>query len=226
MSQLDRESLSPEAMQFLTALMQGRCNLLVSGDLLADKDGLLDLLTGLIPGGRKVLRVEPGAIQAASAKGDWLEQVAAARPDHVVVTAWSKDDFLDVLRLIGAGDGVVTCIHATSLRGALQAIELLAAQVAPQLTQKTVREHMSRELDVIVHCEGMGRPASIVTNITEVQYMEDGVIVMQDLFLAEKREGGYRFRPTGVRPKLLSQLEGQGIALAPSVFGVSERLFR
>ena len=99
-SKLNTQTLSEEATRFLAALMEARYNLLVSGDLLTDKIACLDYLAGLIPEGRRVLRVEAGENRSESTTEDWIEQVREARPEHVIVPSWHAGNFMDVLRLM------------------------------------------------------------------------------------------------------------------------------
>jgi len=61
-----------------------------------------------------------------------------------------------------------------------------------------------------------------------VSGMEGEVITMTDLFIFEQT--GFenekvigRFRPTGLRPKFMEKLEGAGIHLPASVFGIGDR---
>jgi pilus assembly protein CpaF len=69
-----------------------------------------------------------------------------------------------------------------------------------------------------------------ITAVTEVQGMEGDVIVLQDIFTFEQSgvENGKivgRIKPTGIRPKFVTQLEQYNVFLPPNIFGVHERLF-
>jgi pilus assembly protein CpaF len=63
-----------------------------------------------------------------------------------------------------------------------------------------------------------------VVNVSEVTGMEGDVVVMQDIFVYEKRgldrDGKVQgeFRPTGVRPKFLDAVHAAGIHLPVNVF--------
>jgi pilus assembly protein CpaF len=67
-----------------------------------------------------------------------------------------------------------------------------------------------------------------VVSITEVSGMEGEVITTMDIFAFEQTgiEDGKvigRLRPTGLRPKFMDKVEGSGIHLPPSIFGIGER---
>jgi pilus assembly protein CpaF len=81
---------------------------------------------------------------------------------------------------------------------------------------------------MVIHQERMRDGSRKVVNITEVSGMEGDVITTTDLFVFE--QVGYennkiigRLRPTGLRPKFMEKIEGSGIHLPPSIFGIGER---
>jgi pilus assembly protein CpaF len=218
-SNLNGQNLSTEAMQFLTALMQARCNLFVCGDLLTDKSACLAYLESLIPKGRQVLHVDAGQNSTADATEDWIEQVRKARPAHVIVSSWHTGNFLDVLRLIGVSQGVLIATHGRYVRSALEAIDLLAAQTVPNLPQRTVREHLVAGLDVGIQTDPLEDGGISIGRLSEIQWMEGDVVVVQDIFLRDT-EGQMKLRPTGIRPRLLSTLAQHGIELPETMFEI------
>lgn len=209
MPTLNTKTLSKEAMDFLTALLRVRCNLLVSGELRVDKKPVLGYLESLIPADRQILRLEMSDGLAEKTE-DWIELAAAAQPDYVIVLHWEKKHFLDLLRLLRSAEGIVAAIHATRARGALEALDLLAAQEAPHIPLSTVRGHVSAGLSFVIHCAKLDDTISI-ERITEVQGMEQDVIVMQDIFQAMTVEGRLVLGPTGIHPRLLPILEERGM---------------
>jgi len=98
------------------------------------------------------------------------------------------------------------------------------------LPLRAIREQISKAIELIVQQSRMKDGTRKVTHISEVQGMEGDVIIMQDIFVYEQSgvdERGKlvgRLRPTGIRPKLMENLESHGIYLPPSVFGL-DRMF-
>jgi pilus assembly protein CpaF len=80
----------------------------------------------------------------------------------------------------------------------------------------------------VVHQERMRDGTRKITYVTEVSGMEGDVITTTDLFIFEQTgiENGKvmgRLRATGLRPKFMEKIEGAGIHLPPSIFGVGTR---
>ncbi len=96
------------------------------------------------------------------------------------------------------------------------------------LPSRAIREQISSAINVIVHQERMRDGSRKIVNITEISGMEGDVITMTDIFLFEQTgiENGQivgRLRPTGLRPKFMDRIEGAGVHLPPSIFGIGER---
>jgi pilus assembly protein CpaF len=96
------------------------------------------------------------------------------------------------------------------------------------LPVRAIREQVSSAVDLVVHQERMRDGSRRVVTITEVSGMEGDVITTTDIFAFEQTgiENGKvigRLRPTGLRPKFMDKIEGSGIHLPPSIFGIGER---
>jgi pilus assembly protein CpaF len=93
---------------------------------------------------------------------------------------------------------------------------------------RAIREQVASAVDLICQQERMRDGTRKVTTITEISGMEGDVITMTDIFVFEQTgtENGRivgRLRPTGLRPKFMDKIEGAGIHLPPSIFGIGER---
>jgi pilus assembly protein CpaF len=97
-----------------------------------------------------------------------------------------------------------------------------------ELPVRAIREQVTSAIDMVVHQERMRDGSRKVVNVTEVSGMEGDVITTTDIFIFEQTgfENGKvlgRLRPTGLRPKFMDKIEGAGIHLPPSIFGVGNR---
>jgi len=223
MTKLNTATLPEGVTHFLAALVQARCNLLLSGPLRTDSAACLAYVEGLIPKGRRVVRLESQPTPTDPATGDPLARLAAAQPDHILVPCWGSDNFVDVLRLLGVASGVVAFTYGSSPRDALAALEILAAQSLPTLPLPSVRQHFSSGLHMVLHVEPLTRDDLQIVKITQVLGMEGDVVVMQDIFIFDDSEGRRALRPTGIRPRMLRLLEEQGIDLPESTFDTGRR---
>jgi pilus assembly protein CpaF len=125
-------------------------------------------------------------------------------------------------------DGSMTTAHSNSPRDTLSRLETMTLMAGMELPVRAIREQVSAAIDMVIHQERMRDGSRKVVNITEVSGMEGDVITTTDLFVFE--QVGYennkiigRLRPTGLRPKFMEKIEGSGIHLPPSIFGIGER---
>jgi pilus assembly protein CpaF len=97
------------------------------------------------------------------------------------------------------------------------------------LPTKAIREQISSALNVVLQVSRMSDGTRKVVNVSEVTGMEGDVVVMQDIFVFEKkgldRDGKVlgEFRATGVRPKFLDAVHAAGIHLPASVFSYRKK---
>ena len=151
------------------------------------------------------------------------------RPDRIIVGECRGDEALDMLQAMNTGhDGSMTTAHSNSPRDTLSRLETMTLMAGMELPVRAIREQVSAAIDMVIHQERMRDGSRKVVNITEVSGMEGDVITTTDLFVFE--QVGFennkiigRLRPTGLRPKFMEKIEGSGIHLPPSIFGIGER---
>lgn len=239
-------SITPEAIEFLSACVKAKLNIIVSGGTGSGKTTLLNILSSFIPGDDRILTIENAAelqlrqehvvtleSRAANIEGKGEITIRALvinalrmRPDRIIVGECRGDEALDMLQAMNTGhDGSMTTAHSNSPRDTLSRLETMVMMAGMDLPIRAIREQVSSAVDLIVHQSRMRDGTRKVVNITEVSGMEGDVITMTDIFQfqqeaieAEKIIG--RLRPTGLRPKFLEKLEQAGIHLPASIFGI------
>ena len=242
-------TLTPEALQFLKACVEARLNVVISGGTGSGKTTLLNILSAFIPSDERILTIENAAeLQLRQEHVVTLESRPAniegrgeitirmlvvnalrMRPDRIIVGEIRDDAALDMLQAMNTGhDGSMTTLHSNSPRDTLSRLETMTLMAGMELPVRAIREQVSSAIDLIVHQERMRDGSRRVTNITEVSGMEGDVITTQDIFIFEQSgfENGKvlgRLRPSGLRPKFMDKIEGAGIHLPPSIFGVGSR---
>ncbi len=242
-------SFTPEAIEFLKACVSSRINIIVSGGTGSGKTTLLNVLSGFIPNDERIVTIENAAeLQLRQEHVVTLESRPAniegrgeitirqlvinalrMRPDRIIVGECRGDEALDMLQAMNTGhDGSMTTAHSNSPRDTLSRLETMTLMAGMELPVRAIREQVSSAIDLVVHQERMRDGSRKVVAITEVSGMEGDVITMTDLFVFE--QVGYennkiigRLRPTGLRPKFMDKIEGSGIHLPPSIFGIGER---
>jgi len=93
-----------------------------------------------------------------------------------------------------------------------------------EIPEKAIRELVSSAINIIVQISRYSDGSRKVSSISEIVGMEQGTISMQEIFLFEKQgvdaEGKTIgcFRPTGIRPRFLQQMQASGVQLSPELF--------
>jgi len=242
-------TITPEALQFLKACVEARLNIVISGGTGSGKTTLLNVLSQFIPGDERIITIENAAeLQLRQEHVITLESrppniegrgeitirqlvinSLRMRPDRIIVGEIRDEAALDMLQAMNTGhDGSMTTAHSNSPRDTLARIETMTLMAGMDLPMRAIREQVASAIDLIVHQERLRDGTRRVVNITEVSGMEGDVITMTDVFTFEQTgvEDGRvigQLRPTGLRPKAISQIEASGIHLPPSVFGIGPR---
>ncbi|MFQ5408794.1 MAG: ATPase, T2SS/T4P/T4SS family, partial [Anaerolineales bacterium] len=147
----------------------------------------------------------------------------------IVVGEIRDEAALDMLQAMNTGhDGSMTTAHSNGPRDTISRLETMTLMAGMELPVRAIREQIASAVNFIVHQERMRDGTRKVVNISEIQGMEGDVITMMDIFVFEQtgyEEGRVigRLRPTGLRPKFMSEIEAQGINLPASIFGIGDR---
>lgn len=242
-------TVTPEAAEFLRAIVVAKCNLVVSGGTGSGKTTLLNILSSFIPDGERIVTIENAAeLQLAQEHVVTLESrppnvegrgevsiqdlvinALRMRPDRIVVGECRGGETLDMLQAMNTGhEGSMTTAHANNPRDALSRIETMCMMAGMELPLRAIRDQVSSAVDFIIQQQRMRDGTRKVTSISEIQGMEGDVITMSEIFRFEQTgfENGKvigRLRPTGLRPKTMSKIQEAGIMLPPSVFGIGGR---
>jgi pilus assembly protein CpaF len=243
--------MSPEMVMFLEACVKARLNVVVSGGTGSGKTTTLNILSSFIPDDERIVTIENAAelqlrqehvvtleSRPANIEGrgevsirDLVINSLRMRPERIVVGECRGGEALDMLQAMNTGhDGSMTTAHSNSPRDTLARLETMVLMAGVDLPVRAIREQIAAAVDLIVHQSRMKDGSRRIVAVTEVQGMEGDVIVLQDIFTFEQSgvENGKivgRIKPTGIRPKFVSQLEQYNVFLPPNIFGVHERLF-
>jgi pilus assembly protein CpaF len=243
-------TLTPGMVEFLKACVQVKLNIVVSGGTGSGKTTFLNVLSGFIPDGERIITIEDAAelqlrqthvlrleSRPANIEGkgrisirDLVANALRMRPDRIIVGECRREEALDMLQAMNTGhEGSMTTIHSNSPRDTLRRLETLVTMGETQIPLKAIREQISSAIHLIVHQERMSDGSRKITSITEVLGMEGGEIInSQQLFVFEQTglESGRvvgRLRTTGARPSFADRFELANIHLHPSILGAGPR---
>jgi pilus assembly protein CpaF len=243
-------TITAEAMEFLRACVIAKINLVVSGGTGSGKTTFLNVLSGFVPDGERIVTIENAAelrlrqehVVTLEARPPNIEGTGEVtirdlvinslrmRPDRIIVGECRSGEALDMLQAMNTGhEGSMTTAHSNSPRDTLARLETMFLMAGMDMPVRAIREQVASAIDLIVHTDRFRDGTRRVVAITEVQGMEGDIIVMQDIFRFEQTgvEGGKiigRLKPTGVRPKFMDQIQDADIRLPASIFGLGERL--
>ena len=243
-------SLTEEMAAAFEAMVKARMNILVSGGTGAGKTTFLNVLSSSIPNDERIITVEDAAElilqqehtvrletrppniegKGAVTQRDLVRNALRMRPDRIIVGEVRGGEALDMLQAMNTGhDGSISTIHANAPRDALSRIETMVLMAGFDLPSKAIREQIASALNVILQLSRMSDGTRKVVTVSEVTGMEGDVVVMQDIFVFEKRgvdrDGKVlgEFRATGVRPKFLDAVHAAGIHLGANVFAYRKK---
>ena len=228
-------TLSSEAGDFLRAIVQARCNVMIAGATRAGKTTLLRAMAAEIPAGERIITVEkalelglsedvdrhPNCVameerlansegQGAISMAQLVRRTLRQNPDRVIVGEVLGPEVIDMLNAMGQGnDGSLSTIHARSARDTFSRIATYAIQSSERLPHEATYQLIAGGLDFIVfisrHPETGQRR---LDSILEVNGF-DGVVQANELFRAPQHGYGPAVW-ADIQPQRLDQLCAAG----------------
>ncbi len=242
---LRNETLTTGMLDFLSACVEARMNIVVSGGSGSGKTTMLNMLSRFIPEEERVITIEdiaelqlqqshvvrletrPVNIEGAGAvtQRDLVINSLRMRPDRIVIGECRGPEALDMLQAMNTGhEGSMTSVHANSPREAFSRLETMVMMASEHIPDRVIRQMLASALHLVVHMIRLSDGSRKIASITEVLGAEGDAILLEDVFVFERlgvsRRGRVvgKFRATGHRPACLERLKTYGIHLAPSIF--------
>ena len=146
------------------------------------------------------------------------------RPDRIIVGEVRGGEALDMLQAMNTGhDGSLSTVHANTTRDALSRLETMVLMAGMDLPERAIKEQVASAINLLIHLARLSDGTRKLVRISEITGMEGNTIVMQDIYVYEKKgigpDGSVKgeFVPTGVRPRFMNRLKVSGIEI-PSHF--------
>jgi pilus assembly protein CpaF len=220
-------SVDQSMVEFLELCVKERKNLVVSGGTGSGKTTLLNVLSNFIPDGERIVTIEDAAElrlnhshlvslesrptniegRGAVTIRDLVRNALRMRPDRIVVGECRGGEALDMLQAMNTGhEGSLTTLHANTPRDALARMETLVLMAGMDLPIGAIREQIASAVDIIVQQTRFACGSRKVTSITEISGIENGKILLQELFRFEQR--GYAASSSGGMGKVQGGFSG------------------
>ena len=243
---LIRHGAFPAAvMDFLSAAVQARCNILISGGTGSGKTTLLNCLSRYIPADERVVTIEdaaelqlqqphvvrletrPANIESKGevTQRDLVKNCLRMRPDRIIIGEVRAGEALDMLQAMNTGhEGSMTTIHANTTRDALARLEVMIAMAGYDIPLRALRHQIASAVQIVVQSRRLPGGRRKVCSVSEISGMEGDNLQVHDLFSYEQNgvssEGHAtgHFLATGIRPRCAERIEHRGIRLPVDLF--------
>lgn len=237
---IEKNSLSNEAADFLSKMVQAKYNIFVGGGTGSGKTTFLNVLSNFIPKSERIITIEDSAelqllnmpnlisleTRNANTEGkgeitikDLIKTSLRMRPDRIIVGEVRGAEALDMLQAMNTGhDGSLSTGHANSIKDMLSRLETMILSGA-NLPIEVVRKQISSAIDIMVHLARIRDYSRKVVAISEVIGVENGEVQLNSLF--EYQEEGERVNgevigrlvPTKNKLSDISKLHLAGVSL-------------
>ena len=197
---------APAVAALLQAIVDARCNLLVSGATSSGKTTLLNALAALVPETERIITLEDIAelrlphphvvrleVRAPSAEGtgeialaQLLRTALRMRPDRLVLGEVRGAEAVQLVQAMNTGhDGSMATVHANSAVDAVARICSLVLQEVPGWPLEAIHDQVRRSIDIVIH---VGRAGDNQRQVIEVCESDPAVGDVQLRRLANRAE--------------------------------------
>jgi pilus assembly protein CpaF len=238
-------TLRPQIAEVLSAAVQGRISIVISGGTGSGKTTMLNALSNYILAKERLLTIEDSAelqlqqphvgrleTRPPNAEGrgeirqrELVKNALRMRPDRIIVGECRGDEAFDMLQAMNTGhEGSMTTVHANSPRDAVRRLEQMVGMASVAMSEQSIRQQIASAIQVFVQLQRFSDGMRRMVSVTEVTGMEADVIQMQEIFSFAREGVGPNgqvlgsFRATGVRPRFLAQLRPMGLEVPASYF--------
>jgi pilus assembly protein CpaF len=235
-----KDSITPEMVEFLRAIIRARLNVLVCGGTGSGKTTMLNCISAFIPVDERVVTIEDSAelvlqqplvvrLETRPPNIEGKGEVTARelvrnslrmRPDRIIVGEVRGSEVFDMLQAMSTGhDGSLCTVHANTPRDSMSRLEMMMLLAGWSIPQRAMRQQIASALNVIVHVSRLSDGTRKVLKISELVGMEGDMIMMQDLYEfhrtgvnAQGKVLG-QFRKTGIRSAYKDRIEAYGFSM-------------
>lgn len=243
-------SFTPEAAEFLNAVITVKENTIVAGGTGSGKTSLLNALTGFIPNDDRIVVIEDSKevqpqkshivqleARPPDARGrgtvtirDLFKATLRMRPDRIVVGEIRSGEALDLVQAMTSGHGgCMATVHATYPMDTLQRLETMCLMSDIGLPLHALRAQIASAVDVIVQTSRLRDGSRVVTHISEVQsYDPNAGYRIEDVFVRryhgddEKGRVLSTFEPTGFVPHCVETIHGHGLRIPDVIYQAAQ----
>jgi pilus assembly protein CpaF len=234
---ITNQSLTQEMLDFLSAAVRSRLNILISGGTGSGKTTLLNAMSSFVPSGERIVTIEDAAelqlqqrhVVRLETRPPNVEGKGAVharelvinslrmRPDRIIVGEVRGEEVMDMLQAMNTGhEGSMTTVHANTPRDSLARLVVMAGMFSAHFSERLMNQTVASALNLIVQLSRFSDGRRRVVSISEITGMEGDVITLQEIFGFKQRgvdaNGNVlgQFQSTGIRPKCADKIARAG----------------
>jgi len=231
---LEKEAVTPEALEFLLLAVKAEQNIVVSGGTGSGKTTLLNILSTAFDDSQRIVVIEDTrelqvqkqhVVQMearppdAYGKGqitvrDLFVTALRMRPDRLVVGEVRRGEALDMIQAMTSGHrGSLTTLHADTPPQTCGRLETMCLMADIGLPLMALRRQIALALDLVVQSTRLASGRRLITHISEIELDEaTNTYRVDDIFNLDTSVDPPRLRWTGRRPALADEIGWRGLA--------------
>jgi pilus assembly protein CpaF len=147
------------------------------------------------------------------------------RPGRIILGEIRGSEALDMLQAMCSGHtGSLAVLHANSPKEVIYRLETMILTSGLPISLDIIHRQIASALHIIVHQEQLSDGSRKITNMTQVNGLKDGGVVLEDIFNYESSDVGQdgklqgKFKATGVVPVFFPLFAKKGISLSKEIF--------
>jgi pilus assembly protein CpaF len=242
---LQYKTITPGMLRFLSACVQCKTTVLISGGTGSGKTTMLNALSRFIPEEERIVTIEDTAElqlqqrhvvkfetrppnlnkEGGINQRQLLRTALRMRPDRIIVGECRGAEALDMLQAMNTGvEGSMSTVHANTPRDAFSRLETMVMMADLEIPTRVILQQLTSAIKLVVQVSRLQDGTRKILSVSEVLGVKDEKVEIQEIFTFERtgvNDAGKvqgRFRATGVTPKILERLRVSGIQLPPSIF--------
>src|SRR5580700_1218375 len=224
------KTLTPAMLRFLSACVQCKITVMISGGTGSGKTTMLNALSRFIPEEERIITIEDTAElqlqqrhvvkfetrppnlnkEGGISQRQLVHTALRMRPDRIIVGECRGAEALDMLQAMNTGvEGSMSTVHANSPRDAFSRLEAMVLMSDVEIPSKVILQQLASAIKMVVQVSRLQDGSRKIVSIAEVRGVKEDRIDVQDIFLfdrigltdAGKVKG--RFRSSGETPQIL-----------------------